>query len=47
MKIVSDSSCDINKELDTLVKNGRISKYKGILANTLNIKALFYGSEAG
>jgi DegV family protein with EDD domain len=33
--------------LDTLVKNGRISKYKGILANTLNIKALLYGSEAG
>lgn len=33
--------------LDTLVKNGRISKYKGILANALNIKSLLYGSQAG
>jgi len=28
------------------VKNGRISKYKCILANVLNIKSLLYGSEA-
>jgi len=29
------------------VKNGRISKYKGILANAPNIESLLYGSESG
>lgn len=33
--------------LDTLIKNGRISKYKGIIANALNIKPILYGNELG
>lgn len=33
--------------LDTMIKNGRITKLKGIIANALNIKPILYANEHG
>ncbi len=33
--------------LDTMIKNGRITKLKGIIANALNIKPILYANELG
>lgn len=33
--------------LDTMIKNGRISKLKGMIASALNIKPILYASDAG
>lgn len=33
--------------LDALIKNGRISRFKGIMANALNIRPILYADEKG
>ena len=33
--------------LDTMIKNGRIPKFKGIIANALNIKPILYANDEG
>ena len=33
--------------LDTMIKNGRIPKFKGIIANVLNIKPILFADENG
>lgn len=33
--------------LDTMIKNGRISKLKGLIANVLNIRPILYANEIG
>ncbi len=33
--------------LDTMIKNGRIPKFKGIIANALNIKPILYANDQG
>lgn len=37
----------ISEDLSNLIKNGRISKSKGLLANILNIKLIMRGNESG
>jgi len=37
----------ISESLDNLIKNGRISKTKGLIANVLNLKPLMGANEAG